>query len=243
MTPPVPPDSVDIPSSEVAVARAVARRLGRAVYAVVDEPGGRRRLVDERPEDPATLAYLIDRGGAVRLGPAGRRSAPADGASLVHDPAGIPRTELAAVREHALVLGRTVFVADPDDETGDVIHFAAPVDGSLRYAVRPSGEVLTGAAAAAEPPASVVDPGWTARVGAALRQLRRLRDRADELAPLPQVTPREWSRLERLIPDAERRALHPGALVGLPGRLVADALRGAAEREVERLRRSWRPRQ
>jgi hypothetical protein len=215
------------------------------VYAVVDAPGAGRRLVDERPDDAATLAYFVDRGGAVRLGPAGRRGAVGDGAALVHDPAGIPPGELAAVRDHALVLGRTIFVAVASDDDGrapaHAFQFEAPLDGTLRYAVRPTGEVVTGPAAAAEPPASAADPAWTARVGAALRALRRLRERAEALATHPAVTPREWARVERLVPDSERRALHPGAYVGQPGRVAAEALRRAIDREVERLRGAWLP--
>jgi len=78
-------------------------------------------------------------------------------------------------------------------------------------------------------------------VGATLRLLRRLGERADELEAVAHVTPRDWARLERLVPDAERRALHPAALVGLPGAAVAEAVRRAVAREVERLRREWRP--
>jgi hypothetical protein len=196
--------------------------------------------VDERPDEPSMLAYMIDRAGVVRLGPAGRKSAPADGAALVHDLRGIPSPELELARDHALVMGRTVFVAElPDDHDGRALHVEPPVDGTLRYAVRPTGEVVIGAAGASEPPMPACDDGWTARAGAALRQLRRLRERADQLARVPRVTSRDWSRLERLIPDAERRALHPGAVVGLPGAVAAAAVERAVAREVERLRRDW----
>jgi hypothetical protein len=236
----------EIPESELAVARAVARRLGRAVFGVVDEageasePGVRRRLVAERPEDPATLAYTVERGGTVRLGPAGRRGH--HGTALVHDLASIPEEEREVMRDHALLTGRTIFVAeDLDDPDAWALTDEPPVDGTLRYAVRPSGEIVVGPAAAAEPPAWARDPGWTGRVGATLRLLRRLGERADELEAVPHVTPRDWARLERLVPDAERRALHPAALVGLPGAVVAEAVRRAAAREVERLRREWRP--
>ncbi|AHG89004.1 hypothetical protein J421_1467 [Gemmatirosa kalamazoonensis] len=231
----------EIPESELAVARAIARRLGRTVFGVVEPPGGGRRLATERPDDPATLAFSVERGGAVRLGPAGRRSAGAPSA-LVHDASTIPAVELEAMRDHALLTGRTIFVAeDLEDPDAWALYDEAPGDGTLRYAVRPTGEVIVGAAATAEPAAAARDTGWTARVGAALRALRRLRERADELIPLSHVTPRDWSRVERLVPDGERRALHPAALVGLPGPVVADAVRRAAEREVERLRRGWRP--
>jgi len=238
-TPKPSPD--DIPESELAIARAIARRLGRPVFGVVDEPGGKRRLVSERPDDVATLAYTVERGGGVRLGPAGRHAV-GHGTALVHDASTIPAEELDVMREHALLTGHTIFVAeDLEDPDAWAVYDEPPVDGTLRYAVRPSGEVVVGAAAAAEPPASARDTGWTSRVGAALRLLRRLAERADELTPLPYVSPRDWSRLERLVPESERRALHPAALVGLPGPVVADAVRRAVAREMERMRRAWRP--
>jgi hypothetical protein len=231
----------EIPEAELAVARAVARRLGRAVFGVVDAPGASRRLVAERPDDLSTLAYTVERSGTVRLGPAGRRT-PGASAALVHDAATIPALELEAMRDHALLTGRTIFVAeDLDDPDAWALYDEPPLDGTLRYAVRPTGEVVVGAAATTEPPASPRDSGWTARVGAALRALRRLRERADELSALPHVTARDWARVERLVPDAERRALHPAAVVGLPGWAVAETVRRSAERELERLRRAWRP--
>ncbi|MBV9879216.1 MAG: hypothetical protein JO180_01920 [Gemmatirosa sp.] len=226
----------DIPPAELAVARAIARRLGRSVYGVCDEIGGKRRLVDERPADVSTLAYQVDRGGTVRLGPAGRRAG-TGGDALVHDPARIPAAELSAARDYALIMGRTVFVAElPDDPEARALHFAPPEDGTLRYAVRPGGQVVTGPAAVVEPVFRVRDSGWTARVGAQLRQLRRLRDRADELASLRSVTPRDWARVERLIPESERRSLRASRHIGAPGHVVADAIRDAVERELERVR-------
>ena len=84
-----------VPDAELAVARAIARRLGRPVFAVVTESG--RRLVSE-PEEPAYVAYAVDPRGRVRYGPAGRPVPPPPGAALVRDPASIPADELAAAR-------------------------------------------------------------------------------------------------------------------------------------------------
>jgi hypothetical protein len=121
-------------------------------------------------------------------------------------------------------------------EAGPAFLFAPPEDGSLRYVVRPTGELLLGADAAAEPPRRIPDPGWTSRVGAQLRQLRRLRERAAGLAALAVVDARAWARVERLVPDEARDALRPGAVVGRPGREVAAMAAAEAERVVARLR-------
>ncbi len=155
----------EIPAPELAVARAVARRLGRPVFAVCDTPDGARRLSDELPDDAATLAYVVDARGTLRMGPAGRR------------PASEPEPQ-----------SRAAVTAD------------------------------------------------TARLAAAVRLLRRLLERAALLEAVPIVTARDWARVERLIPDEEREALHPAVVVGLPGALVAEAIRGAVAREAERLR-------
>jgi hypothetical protein len=115
---------------------------------------------------------------------------------------------------------------------GPVFLFAPPEDGSLRYAVRPTGDLLVGPDAAAEPPRRVRDAGWTARAGAAIRDLRRFRERGAGMAALTTVGPREWARVERLVPERERDALRPGAVVGRPGREVARLVGEAAEREL-----------
>lgn len=248
-----PSSPSEIAPAEFAVSRAVARRAGRTVFAVQDEPRGGRRLTFDRPSDSMTLAYTVDHNGTVRLGPAGRL-APAAGPALVRDARRIAPGELAAARDYALITGRTVFVAEPDDRpsprlssgsgtardsgraTGSTMHFAPPLDGTLRYAVRVSGEIVVGDAALAERSAAIADPGWAAYVAARLRQLRRLRERATELAPLRAVRPHDWSRVARLIPDDARTALHPAAWVGARGADAAHALLAAADRELERLR-------
>jgi hypothetical protein len=248
--PPPPP----VPSAEVDVARAIARRSGRPVFGVVDEATGRRRLAGEAPDDARGVAYVVDRRGQVRYGPAGRPEVPAAGTALVRDAARVPAAELAVARDVALTAGATVFVTDPplagfgdedDDEdeavllageAGPAFVFAPPDDGTLRYAVRPTGELLVGAEAAAEPPRRVPDPGWTSRTGAYLRQLRRLRERSAGLAGLRVVEPRDWARVERLVPDEARYALRPGAAVGRPGREVAQMVAAEVDRLVARLR-------
>lgn len=255
------PPSV-VPGAELMVARAVVRRSGRPVFAVRDPTTGTRRLASEPPDDVRDLAYLIDRRGGVRYGPAGRADAPAAGASLVRDAARIPAAELAVARDVALAAGATVFVADPpissldalddeeeEDETvlladqgGPAFRFEPPGDGTLRYAVRPWGELILGDEARREPPRSVNDAGWTARVSAILRTLRRFRERGASLATLGSVDARAWGRVERLVPDAERKALRPGVVVGRPGREVAAAVETAADREVGRLRAEVRRR-
>lgn len=243
-----------VPAAELDVARAVARRSGRPVFGVVDVETGRRHLVGEPPDDVRAVAYVVDRRGAVRYGPAGRAAPPAAGAALVRDAARVPATELAVARDVALTAGATVFVADPpaptfaaedeeDDEAvllagaaGPAFLFAPPEDGSLRYAVRVTGELLLGEDAVHEPPRRVRDAGWTARAGALLRQVRRFRERGAGLAALGVVDGRAWGRVERLVPDSERHALRPGAVVGRPGREVAALVAAAAERAVARLR-------
>ena len=254
----VPPPSV-VPAAELLVARAVARRSGRPVFAVRDPATGSRRLAGEPPDDVHDLAYLVDRRGGVRYGPAGRADAPAAGAALVRDAARIPAAELAVARDVALAAGATVFVADPpvsslddvddDDETvlladqgGPAFRFEPPDDGTLRYAVRPWGELILGDDARREPPRSVSDAGWMPRVSAVLRTLRRFRERGASLATLGAVDARAWGRVERLVPDAERKALRPGVVVGRPGREVAAAGEAAADREVARLRAEARRR-
>ncbi|GJG86683.1 hypothetical protein tb265_18640 [Gemmatimonadetes bacterium T265] len=258
---PPPPPSV-VPGAELMVARAVARRSGRPVFAVRDPATGTRRLAGEPPEDVRDLAYLIDRRGGVRYGPAGRADAPAAGASLVRDASRIPAAELAVARDVALAAGATVFVGDPpvssfdalddeddEDETvlladqgGPAFRFEPPADGTLRYAVRPWGELVVGDDARREPPRGVNDPGWTPRVSAILRTLRRFRERGASLATLGAVDARAWGRVERLVPEAERKTLRPGVVVGRPGREVAAAVEAAAEREVARLRAEARRR-
>ena len=239
------------------MARAIARRSGRPVFGVVDEATGRRRLAGEAPDDARGVAYVVDRRGQVRYGPAGRPEVSAAGTALVRDAARVPAAELAVARDVALTAGATVFVTDPplagfgdeDDEedeedeavllageAGPAFVFAPPDDGTLRYAVRPTGELLVGAEAAAEPPRRVPDPGWTSRTGAYLRQLRRLRERSAGLAGLRVVEPRDWARVERLVPDEARYALRPGAAVGRPGREVAQMVAAEVDRLVARLR-------
>lgn len=255
-TSPLPPGPAPVPAAELAVARAIARRSGRPVFGIIDAGAGRRRLAGEPPDDVQQVAYVVDRRGAVRYGPAGRPEAPAAGASLVRDAARVPGAELAVARDVALTAGATVFVADPpvpafgdddeDDEedeavllageAGPAFVFAPPTDGSLRYVVRPTGELLVGPEAAAEPPRRVPDPGWTSRTGAYLRQLRRLRERAAGLAGLATVDARAWGRIERLIPDAARNALRPGAVIGRPGREVAAQVAAEVERLTAGLR-------
>lgn len=262
-----PPPAAPVPAAELLVARAVARRSGRPVFAVRDRATGARRLASEPPEDARDLAYLVDRRGAVRYGPAGRSEAAAAGTSLVHDAARIPPAELAVARDVALAAGATVFVADPpiraadaapayggyeeddEDETvlladqgGPAFRFTPPEDGTLRYAVRPWGELVVGDDARQEPPRGVNDPGWTPRVGATLRTLRRFRERGAALATLGAVDARAWGRVERLVPEAERKTLRPGVVVGRPGREVAAAVEAAADREVARLRAEARRR-
>ncbi len=253
-----------VPTAELMVARAVARRSGRPVFAVRDPATGARRLAGEPPDDVRELAYLVDRRGGVRYGPAGRAEGPAAGPSLIRDAGRIPAAELSVARDVALAAGATVFVADPpvssygtlggdedddEDETvlladqeGPAFRFEPPVDGSLRYAVRPWGELVLGDDARREPPRNVRDDGWTPRVSAVLRGLRRFRERGEALEALRQVDSRAWSRVERLVPDAERRALRPQVVVGRPGREVAAAIEAAAEREVARLRAEARRR-
>ena len=251
-----PPAPAVVPSAELMVARAVARRSGRPVFAVRDPSTGTRRLAGEPPEDVGDLAYLVDRRGGVRYGPAGRADAPAAGASLVRDAVRIPTDELAVARDVALAAGATVFVADPpvtalgaldaeddDDETvlladhgGPAFRFEPPEDGTLRYVVRPWGELLLGDDARREPARSVRDAGWMPRVSAILRTLRRFRERGAALATLGAVDARAWGRVERLVPESERKTLRPGVVVGRPGREVAAAVEAAADREVARLR-------
>ncbi len=251
-----------VPGAELMVARAVARRSGRPVFAVRDATTGNRRLAGEPPDDVRDLAYLVDRRGGVRYGPAGRPDAPAAGSSLIREAARIPAAELAVARDVALAAGATVFVADPpvsalgalddeddEDETvlladqgGPAFRFEPPADGTLRYAVRPWGELLLGDDARRETPRAVDDAGWTPRVSAVLRTLRRFRERGAALAPLGVVDARAWGRVERLVPDAERKALRPGVVVGRPGREVAAAIEAAADREVARLRAEARRR-
>ncbi|HEY0780077.1 MAG TPA: hypothetical protein VGD56_19080, partial [Gemmatirosa sp.] len=101
---------------------------------------------------------------------------------------------------------------------------------------------LLGDDARREPPRAVEDAGWTPRVSAVLRALRRFRERGASLAPLGVVDARAWGRVERLVPDTERKALRPGVVVGRPGREVAAAIEAAADREVARLRAEARRR-
>jgi hypothetical protein len=230
-------DASIIDAAELDVARAVARRAGRTIYAVRADASAGRQLVFAPPDDGAELAYAVDARGQVRFGPAGRVLPPADGAALVHDPSEVPAEQLAAVREFALTMGRTVFVAvEASDPSASTLRFEPPLDGSLRYAVRVDGELLLGDDAIDERPARVTDRSYVARTSGALRQLRRLRQRADELAGVPQVTHAEWMRVERLIPDAERRALRASSRAGLGGGELAELLHRAADRELERLR-------
>jgi len=231
-------DASIVDAAELEVARAVARRAGRTIFAVRAEAGVGRRLLFDPPDETDAIAYAVDARGQVRFGPAGRVLPPADGAALVHDPADVPAEQLAAVREFALSMGRTVFVAvDASDPLASALRFEPPLDGTLRYAVRVDGTLLVADAAIDERPARVADRGHVARTTGALRQLRRLRQRADELARLPRVSHAEWMRVERLIPDAERRALRASSRSGLSGDALAELLHRAADRELERLRR------
>jgi hypothetical protein len=228
-----------VPAAELAVARAIARRSGRAVFGVVDGPGAARRLTAEPPDDVTTVAYLVEPRGPVRWGPAGRPE-PRAGV-LVADAATIAEAERRLVRDAALSAGATVFACAVEGEPGPSLRFAPPADGSLRYAVRPDGTVLVGEAAATERPRRVADPGWPARTGAALRALRRLAERGAELAELPVVTAREWARLERLVPEAERRgALAAARVVGRPGREAAALVAAAVARAQDALRATAR---
>jgi hypothetical protein len=234
---PAPSGPAAVPDAELAVARAVARRLGRPVFAVVTEGG--RRLAQEPPDDMTEVAYAVDHRGRVRYGPAGRPPAPPAGAALVRDPATIPPVELAAARDLALSAGATVFVAapDPGDPEGGVRYaLEAPSDGMLRYAVRPMGTVLVGDAAREEPPRRIADASWGMRTGPALRTLRRLADRGEALATVDVVTARDWGRVERLVPREERDALHPKAMVGLTGAAAAERVAAAVARKLARLR-------
>ncbi|MGZ8412347.1 MAG: hypothetical protein ACXW05_06410 [Gemmatirosa sp.] len=235
---PAAPGPAPIPDAELAVARAVAQRLGRPVFAIVLETGG-RRLAQEPPEDLDEVAYAVDHRGRVRYGHAGRPPAPPAGAALVRDPATIPPVELAAARDLALATGATVFVAapDPSDPEGGVRYaLEAPSDGSLRFAVRPMGTLLTGDAAREEVPRRIADASWGMRTGPALRTLRRLADRGEALAALDVVSARDWGRVERLVPKGERDALHPKAMVGLTGAAAAERIAAAVARELARLR-------
>ena len=224
-----------VPDAELAVARAIARRLGRPVFAVVTEEG--RRLVSE-PEEPAFVAYAVDPRGRVRYGPAGRPIPPPPGAALVRDPASIPADVLAAARDLALAAGATVFVTDPieDPEDGPRFLLEPPMDGTLRFAVRPHGALLVGDAARDEPARRVADVSWATRTGPALRALRRLADRGEALATTDVVSAREWGRVERLVPRTERDALHPRVMIGLSGPAAAERIAAAVERELARLR-------
>ena len=223
-----------VPAAELAVARAVARRSGRPVFGVVDDAGA-RRLVAEPPDDVTAVAYLVEPRGPVRWGPAGRPE-PRPGV-LATDVTAIPERERRMARDAALTAGTTLFACEVEGEAGPSLRPAPPTDGSLRYAVRPDGTVLVGEAAAVEPPRRIRDPGWPARTSATLRNLRRLEERAEELAGLPTVTARDWARLERLVPEPERRgALAPAQVVGRPGTEVAAEVRAAATRAGELLR-------
>ena len=68
----------------------------------------------------------------------------------------------------------TVLLAD---QGGPAFRFEPPADGTLRYAVRPWGELLLGDDARRELPRGVNDDSWTPRVSAVLRSLRRFRER------------------------------------------------------------------
>lgn len=224
-----------VPGAELAVARAVARRTGRAVFGVVDAGGGGRRLVAEPPDDVARIAYLVEGRGPVHWGPAGRPE-PRVGV-LVTDAAAIPAAERRLARDAALTAGATLFASAVDGEPAPTLRMTPPGDGSLRYAVRADGTVVVGEAALVEPPRRIADPGWPARTSAALRAVRRLLERAAELAPLPAVGARDWARCERLVPDAARRgALAPTAVIGRPGAEVLALVEREAEAEVARLR-------
>ncbi|MDF1505531.1 hypothetical protein [Roseisolibacter sp. H3M3-2] len=230
-----PPAPVN--DAELAVARAVARRLGRPVFAVVGPTG--RHLLPDPPDDPSLVAYAVDPRGRVQFGRGGRPAPPAPGASLVREAAAIPPVELAAARYLALAAGATVFVAAPtpgDPDAGARYELAPPRDGTLRFAVRPGGALLLGDAAREEPPRRVRDTGWVTRTGPAVRALHRLAERGEGLAALAVVTPGDWGRMERLVPRTERDALHPKRMVGLTGRAAAAEVAAAVEREFERLR-------
>lgn len=238
-SPPAPtPAPAPIPEAELAVARTIAQRLGRPVFAVVTEGGG-RRLAHEPPEDLDEVAYAVDHRGRVRFGRAGRPPAPPAGVALVRDAAAIPPVELAAARDLALAVGATVFVAAPDPaepEGGTRYALEAPADGTLRFAVRPAGTLLVGDAAREERPGRVADASWPTRVGPAIRAARRLGERGEALAALDVVQARDWGRVERLVPRAERDALHPRIMVGLAGPAAAARVAAAVERELARLR-------
>jgi hypothetical protein len=226
-----------VPDAELAVARAIARRLGRPVFAVVD--GGARRLAPDAPDDPATIAYAVDPRGRVQYGRGGRPAPPPPGAWLARDAASAPAVELAAARDLALAAGATVFVAAPppgDEAVGTRYQLEPPRDGTLRFAVRPGGALLVGDAAREEPPRRVADAGWTTRVAPVVRALHRLAERGEALAALPLVERRDWGRLERLVPRAERDALHPRRMVGLTGPAAAAQVAAAVAREFARLR-------
>jgi hypothetical protein len=234
----MPSDEIQrVDPAELDVARAVARRAGRIIFAVQGEEDAGRRITFVRPDDPGTLAYAVDAYGDVRFGPAARPLPPVDGSALVHDAADVPPDELATAREFALTMGRTVFVAvDAAGGSARALRFEPPLDGTLRYAVRVDGELLVGDEAVDERPARVTDRGWTARTSGVLRQLRKLRQRADELAEQARVTHADWMRVERLIPDAERRTLRASSRAGLAGEELAELLHRAADRELDRLR-------
>jgi hypothetical protein len=211
------------------------------VFALVDETaGGRRHLVPEPPDDAADqarIAYVVDRRGGVRYGPAGRAAPPTAGAALVRDAARIDPAELALVRDVALAAGATAFVAAAAGaESAPRLAFAPPADGSLRYAVRPDGTLLVGDAALGEPPRRIGDATWETRTGGAIRLLRRLRERGEALGVLDVVGARDWARLERLVPERERATLHPRRMVGLAGPAAAESVTAAIERELGRLR-------
>jgi len=244
-----PAPSPEVDPGELTVARAVARRAGKTVFGVVADAGdassrGGRALAFDPPDDGARLAYAVSRGGEVRWGPAGRPRPPAPGAALVRHEDDIPDAEAHAARDYALLSGRTVFVCavadahDVPEAPGRALRFAPPDDGSLCFAARPDGTLLVSEDARSERAGRVADPGHSARIGTALRQLRRLRDRAEELDGLPVVTHADWSRVERLVPEPERRSLRGARLIGQRGSTVASLVAAAVEREIDRLRAS-----
>lgn len=214
--------------AELAVARAVARAAGRAVYAVRLPEGGRRFAL-ERPIDPTLLGYVVRRDGTVTFGPAARPHPP-PGETPVRTEGHIPAEELRIAREQALLAGRTVFAC-----TGHTVLFAPPADGSLRYAVRVDGTVVVGPHAHAERPASVTDAALLARINAEVRQLRRLRERAAELVGLPEVDHVAWTRLERLLPVEERPRLRAAVLGRTDGSTAAALLDTVVEQRLTRL--------
>ena len=231
------PNPEPVESTELDVARAVARRAGRTVYAVHQEGDGRRHLSLERPTDVSRLSYVVRRDGEVAFGPAGRPLPPPGRSALVEDETQLSARELVQAREQALMAGRTIFVVAPrGDGVGATVRFEPPVDGSLRYAVRADGTVLAGAAAYAEPPAAVHDAGWLARTGAEMRRLHRLHQRAGELEGLPMVDERAWMRVDRLLVDEERRTLRRRILGRSSGSAAAQMLRDVVERQLARLR-------